>query len=91
MAGATGYVGVELVRLLSGHPNVDLQIVTSEQYQGRPLADIYPFLRGRVDHILEPLDVASIAPRVRTVLTALPWSTTRGVGCPLPSATDSRT
>lgn len=72
VAGATGYVGAELVRLLSGHPRVRLTALTSEQYHGRPMAEVYPFLRGRVDITLEPLDTASVARRAAVVFAALP-------------------
>lgn len=40
--GASGYAGEELVRLLLGHPQVDLVEVTSRQYAGKSLAEIFP-------------------------------------------------
>jgi len=49
VVGATGYAG-RVVRLLSAHTGVELTVLTSEQYQGRLLADVYPFLRGSVSH-----------------------------------------
>ncbi|MDN5842767.1 MAG: N-acetyl-gamma-glutamyl-phosphate reductase [Alcaligenaceae bacterium] len=49
IVGATGYTGVELLRLLSQHPSVDLHAVTSRKENGRPVADMFPNLRGRVD------------------------------------------
>jgi N-acetyl-gamma-glutamyl-phosphate reductase len=72
VVGATGYAGVEIVRLLSSHPDVELTLLTSEHYQGRPLADVYPFLRGSVSHTLERLEPAVVAKRATTVFTALP-------------------
>jgi N-acetyl-gamma-glutamyl-phosphate reductase len=42
--GASGYVGEELVRLLLGHPHADLVAVTSRQFAGRTLAEIFPRL-----------------------------------------------
>ena len=72
MAGATGYVGVELVRLLSSHPRVEITALTSEQHHGRAFADVHPFLRGRVTVTLEQLDPAALAARASTVFTALP-------------------
>ena len=44
--GGTGYTGVELLRILSRHPEVDLAAVTSRTEQGKPVADIFPSLRG---------------------------------------------
>ncbi|MFO7538657.1 MAG: N-acetyl-gamma-glutamyl-phosphate reductase [Chloroflexota bacterium] len=40
--GATGYTGIELVRLLARHPGVELLFVTSESKAGRPLSTIFP-------------------------------------------------
>ena len=47
--GATGYVGVELLRLLARHPAVELVCLSSEQYRGRRASEVYPFLSGVVD------------------------------------------
>lgn len=49
VVGATGYTGVELLRLLAGHPAVDIQVVTSRSEAGRPVADLFPNLRGYID------------------------------------------
>jgi N-acetyl-gamma-glutamyl-phosphate reductase len=72
VAGATGYAGAELVRLLSAHPRVELTALTSEQYHGRRMAEAYPFLRGRVDLILERLHPAELARRAEVIFCALP-------------------
>src|SRR5262245_12681487 len=45
VAGGTGYMGIELLRLLALHPRVDVRRVTSEQYAGKHLADVYPAFR----------------------------------------------
>jgi N-acetyl-gamma-glutamyl-phosphate reductase len=42
VVGASGYAGEELVRLLLAHPHVDLAAVTSRQYAGQALADVFP-------------------------------------------------
>ncbi len=47
--GATGYTGVELVRLLSGHPGVDLKWLTSEKFTGKRIDEVFPHLRGFSD------------------------------------------
>ena len=44
--GAAGYTGIETVRLLLGHPNLELTIVTSAADSGRRLEDVYPALAG---------------------------------------------
>lgn len=48
IVGGTGYTGVELLRLLSQHPNIELTAITSRKEDGMPVADMYPNLRGRV-------------------------------------------
>jgi N-acetyl-gamma-glutamyl-phosphate reductase len=49
IVGGTGYTGVELLRLLVSHPEVDLKMVTSRSEAGKPVADMYPNLRGFTD------------------------------------------
>lgn len=49
IVGATGYTGVELLRLLALRDDVRLQVVTSRELDGTPVADIFPNLRGYVD------------------------------------------
>lgn len=48
IVGGTGYTGVELLRLLSSHPQVQLQAITSRKEDGMPVAEMFPSLRGRV-------------------------------------------
>lgn len=48
IVGGTGYTGVELLRILANHPQVDIQAVTSRSDAGTAVADIYPSLRGSV-------------------------------------------
>lgn len=47
--GGTGYTGVELMRLLSRHPGVRLEVITSRSEAGRPVAELFSSLRGVVD------------------------------------------
>ena len=49
IVGGTGYTGVELLRLLSTHPQVKLHAITSRKEDGMPVAEMYPNLRGHVD------------------------------------------
>jgi len=49
IVGGTGYTGVELLRLLAQHPEVELKAVTSRTEAGMPVSQMYPNLRGRVD------------------------------------------
>jgi len=49
IVGGTGYTGVELLRLLAQHPQVDLKVITSRSEAGMKVAEMFPNLRGRVD------------------------------------------
>ncbi len=56
IVGATGYTGSELLRLLYHHPEVDIQIITSESKTGQQFSDIHPAFTGLVDHELRSAD-----------------------------------
>ena len=49
IVGGTGYTGVELLRLLVQHPEVELRAITSRKEAGTPVAAMFPSLRGRVE------------------------------------------
>ena len=49
VVGGTGYTGVELLRLLAGHAQVEVVAVTSRAEAGVKVADYFPSLRGRYD------------------------------------------
>ncbi len=49
IVGGTGYTGVELLRLLAIHPQVELTAITSRGEAGLPVADLFPSLRGFID------------------------------------------
>lgn len=49
IVGGTGYSGVELLRLLARHPEVELAAITSRKENGMPVAAMFPSLRGHVD------------------------------------------
>lgn len=72
VVGASGYTGVELLRLLVGHPEIDICCVTSRQHEGQPISQAFPSLTGFCDLVCESLDVAAIAERADLVFTALP-------------------
>lgn len=58
IVGATGYTGVELLRLLAGHPEVSVETITSRGNAGMPVADLFPNLRGHYDHrFVDPADI----------------------------------
>ncbi len=49
IVGGTGYTGVELLRLLALHPDVELRTITSRADAGTPVNQMFPSLRGHVD------------------------------------------
>lgn len=49
IVGGTGYTGVELLRLLVAHPDVEIRAITSRGEAGTPVARMFPSLRGHVD------------------------------------------
>lgn len=50
--GATGYAGLEVVRLLLSHPNVTVAAVSSVSFAGQDIVEIYPQLAGQFHQIL---------------------------------------
>jgi N-acetyl-gamma-glutamyl-phosphate reductase len=75
VVGATGYTGVELLRLLLAHPQVDLVLVTSRSEKGRPVADLFPSLRGHTDLRYTLPDAAALK-ECQAVFFATPNGTT---------------
>jgi N-acetyl-gamma-glutamyl-phosphate reductase len=49
IVGGTGYTGIELLRLLAQHPQVELRAITSRKEAGTAVSAMFPSLRGRVD------------------------------------------
>jgi len=49
IVGGTGYTGVELLRMLAQHPEVELSAITSRKEAGMPVSEMYSSLRGRVN------------------------------------------
>ncbi|MFJ9418685.1 N-acetyl-gamma-glutamyl-phosphate reductase [Streptomyces sp. NPDC101227] len=49
VVGGAGYIGGELLRLLLGHPGVELAAATSRSFAGRAVAGVHPNLRGRTE------------------------------------------
>jgi N-acetyl-gamma-glutamyl-phosphate reductase len=72
VAGASGYMGAELLRLLLVHPRVTLTGVTSERLAGESLAQAYPHLRGLSDLLFHDLDAQWLAEVADVVFLALP-------------------
>lgn len=61
IVGGTGYTGVELLRLLVAHPDVQLQCITSRGEEGRAVTELFPNLRGHLDLAFTAPDVKALA------------------------------
>ncbi|MEE9536980.1 MAG: N-acetyl-gamma-glutamyl-phosphate reductase [Desulfobacterales bacterium] len=72
IVGATGYAGAELVRILSGHSQVELTILTSRQFAGVKFDDVYPAMAGCVNLVCQELAVEKVCDSADVVFTALP-------------------
>lgn len=72
VVGATGYAGAELVRILTGHLEASLVLITSRQYAGTSFAEIYPAMAGITDLECIPFDVDAVSEAADFVFTALP-------------------
>ena len=60
IAGASGYLGAELMRLCVGHPDFDIRVVTGDTQAGTKVGDLYPSLRAAMpDAVFEPLDAST--------------------------------
>jgi N-acetyl-gamma-glutamyl-phosphate reductase len=70
--GASGYTGAELLRLLIGHPHVDVIAIYANRAAGSSLADVYPQFAGRFDSTIETFDADAVAARAKVAFAALP-------------------
>jgi N-acetyl-gamma-glutamyl-phosphate reductase len=60
IVGGTGYTGVELLRLLARHPHCEVVAITSRAEAGKPVAELFPNLRGHFDLCFETPDKAGL-------------------------------
>ncbi len=61
VVGASGYTGAELLRLLAGHPEIEVAHLTAESNAGARVGDLYPSLAPAYgDAVFAPLDAADL-------------------------------
>ncbi|MEM4781022.1 MAG: N-acetyl-gamma-glutamyl-phosphate reductase [Halalkalicoccus sp.] len=60
VVGASGFTGGELLRLLDGHPNVEIEQATSRSYENKTIGSVHPNLRGRTLRFSDPADLESV-------------------------------
>ncbi|MEH7682167.1 N-acetyl-gamma-glutamyl-phosphate reductase, partial [Priestia megaterium] len=71
IVGATGYGGVELIRLLANHPHFHVYAVYSSSQDGAELAEVYPHLSNTV-YTLQDINPKNMAEELDLVFTATP-------------------
>ncbi|MDJ0334835.1 N-acetyl-gamma-glutamyl-phosphate reductase [Salinibacterium sp. G-O1] len=86
VAGASGYAGGELLRLLAAHPEFEVTTVTANQNAGQPLIAVQPHLRSLAHLVLQPTDAATLAGH-DVVFLALPHGKSGEVTAALPADT----
>jgi N-acetyl-gamma-glutamyl-phosphate reductase len=72
VVGGTGYTGAELVRLVLGHPSLELVSIVGNTTAGQVVADVLPNLRGIVDGVVQPFEPDVIAAQADVAFCALP-------------------
>ncbi len=77
IVGASGYGGVQLVRLLQDHPNLELVYLGGDSSAGKAFSDLYPHIGPQIDLTIEPIDLEIIGDRCQAVFLSLP----NGLAC----------
>jgi N-acetyl-gamma-glutamyl-phosphate reductase len=75
--GASGYGGVQLVRLLLEHPEIEIVYLGGDSSAGKQFSSLYPHLGHCIDLSIEAIDVDVVASRCKVVFLGLP----NGIGC----------
>ncbi|GGE29331.1 N-acetyl-gamma-glutamyl-phosphate reductase [Pullulanibacillus camelliae] len=79
IVGANGYSGVELIRLLSQHPHIEIEMLVSHSTSGTAINAIYPHLTGICELELEKAGAEEIAERAELVFFATPAGVSQGL------------
>lgn len=72
IVGASGYTGAELIRLLLGHPQVEITALYARRAAGSAIGDVFPQLRGHLTHTVESFDADAVAEVADAAFCALP-------------------
>ncbi|MBI5848093.1 MAG: N-acetyl-gamma-glutamyl-phosphate reductase [Nitrospirae bacterium] len=72
ICGASGYTGIELLRILAHHPHVEVTAITSEKSAGRKLREVFPFLSAYGDLAFESMDRETLLTKADLFFLALP-------------------
>src|SRR5579862_2430953 len=86
VAGASGYAGGELLRLICGHPDFELVLATADSSAGKPVADLHPNLAGHpglAGQVFEPHSALKSA-ECELVFLALPSGQSQAAAASVP-------
>jgi N-acetyl-gamma-glutamyl-phosphate reductase len=86
IAGASGYAGGELLRLVAAHPDLDVAAITAQSSVGRPAGEVHPNLRSVADLVFGETTPAALA-GADLVFLALPHGASTALAAELPSET----
>ncbi len=81
--GASGYTGIELLRMLAGHPSVKVGFASSRQYAQRPVSEVFPAFSGFYDGLVFRDTEEFKRIKVDVVFCALPHGASHEVVPPL--------
>ncbi len=79
ICGGSGYTGVELLRILYGHPNIKIVAVTSEKSAGKRVIEVFPHLHKYKNLIYEPLNRGKLLNKADIFFLALPHGTSQDI------------
>lgn len=77
ICGGSGYVGGELLRLLSQHPHIKVTAVTSEKSAGRRVIEVFPHFHKYKNLIYEPLNKEKLLKKADIFFLALPHTSSQ--------------
>lgn len=72
ICGATGYSGRELIHILLRHPEAEIVFLTSEQFAGQKVSEVFPEFRNRIEVVCQNLNTVPNGKKVDVVFLALP-------------------
>ena len=83
VAGASGYAGGELLRLISGHPDLEIGPLTAGASAGMPVTGVHPHLPALAGRVFDPADPGLLA-SADLVFLALPHEESAALAAALP-------
>jgi N-acetyl-gamma-glutamyl-phosphate reductase len=70
--GGSGYTGAEILRLLSGHPQLQVNFISAERHAGQKVVELYPHLNSLTDLVYEKYELGQVKKRAEVCFVCLP-------------------